>query len=107
LVARLLALSKATGQTFDLVLTRFALERLLYRLSKSQYAYPRAKLHSSVADRVDRRGLNERRLSAINATSTGCPASAAPVSPVGYPVESDVPITYHNMITSREIPSIM
>lgn len=36
--ARLLALSKATGQTFDLVLTRFALERLLYRLSKSQYA---------------------------------------------------------------------
>jgi predicted nucleotidyltransferase component of viral defense system len=36
--ARLLALSKTTGQTFDLVLTRFALERLLYRLSKSQYA---------------------------------------------------------------------
>jgi predicted nucleotidyltransferase component of viral defense system len=36
--ARLLALSKATSQTFDLVLTRFALERLLYRLSKSQYA---------------------------------------------------------------------
>jgi len=36
--ARLLALSKATGQTFDLVLTRFALERLLYRLSKSRYA---------------------------------------------------------------------
>lgn len=36
--ARLLALSKATGQTFDLVLTRFALERLLYRLSQSQHA---------------------------------------------------------------------
>jgi predicted nucleotidyltransferase component of viral defense system len=36
--ARLLALSKTTGQTFDLVLTRFALERLLYRLSKSRYA---------------------------------------------------------------------
>lgn len=36
--ARLLALSKATSQTFDLLLTRFALERLLYRLSKSRYA---------------------------------------------------------------------
>lgn len=36
--ARLLELSKATGQTFELILTRFALERLLYRLSKSQYA---------------------------------------------------------------------
>jgi len=36
--ARLLALSKAKGQTFDLILTRFALERLLYRLSKSQFA---------------------------------------------------------------------
>lgn len=35
--ARLLTLSKATGQTFDLVLTRFALERLLYRLSRSQH----------------------------------------------------------------------
>lgn len=31
--ARLLNLSKTSGQTFDLVLTRFALERLLYRLS--------------------------------------------------------------------------
>jgi hypothetical protein len=36
--ARLLAMSKATGQTFDLVLTRFALERLLYRLSNSRHA---------------------------------------------------------------------
>lgn len=36
--ARLLSLSKVTGQTFDLVLTRFALERLLYRVSKSRYA---------------------------------------------------------------------
>src|SRR3546814_11957026 len=36
--ARLLRLSKATGQTFDLVLTRFALERLLYRLSNSKHA---------------------------------------------------------------------
>src|SRR3546814_14840733 len=36
--ARLLSLSKATGQTFDLVLTRFALERLLYRLSNSKHA---------------------------------------------------------------------
>jgi len=36
--ARLLNLSKANGQTFDLVLTRFALERLLYRLSQSPHA---------------------------------------------------------------------
>lgn len=36
--ARLLKLSKANGQSFDLVLTRFALERLLYRLSQSPYA---------------------------------------------------------------------
>lgn len=36
--ARLFTLSKATGQTFNLVLTRFALERLLYRLSVSPYA---------------------------------------------------------------------
>jgi predicted nucleotidyltransferase component of viral defense system len=36
--ARLLKLSKASGQSFDLVLTRFALERLLYRLSHSPHA---------------------------------------------------------------------
>lgn len=36
--ARLLNLSKANGQSFDLVLTRFALERLLFRLSQSRYA---------------------------------------------------------------------
>nr|WP_018289600.1 nucleotidyl transferase AbiEii/AbiGii toxin family protein [Verrucomicrobium sp. 3C] len=36
--ARLLNLSKANGQSFDLVLTRFALERLLFRLSRSVYA---------------------------------------------------------------------
>jgi len=32
---RLLTLAQANGQTFDLVLIRFALERLLYRLSQS------------------------------------------------------------------------
>lgn len=36
--ARLLNLSKANGQSFDLVLTRFALERLLFRLSQTHYA---------------------------------------------------------------------
>lgn len=36
--AQLLKLSKANGQSFDLVLTRFALERLLFRLSQSPYA---------------------------------------------------------------------
>lgn len=36
--ARLLNLSKASGQSFDLVLTRFALERLLFRLSQSRHA---------------------------------------------------------------------
>ena len=36
--ARLLQLAKASGQTFDLVLTRFALERLLFRLSESPHA---------------------------------------------------------------------
>ncbi len=36
--ARLLQLAKARGQSFDLVLTRFALERLLFRLSQSPYA---------------------------------------------------------------------
>jgi len=36
--ARLLKLSKANGQGFDLVLTRFGLERLLYRLSQSPHA---------------------------------------------------------------------
>ena len=35
---RLLQLAKASGQTFDLVLTRFALERLLFRLSESPHA---------------------------------------------------------------------
>ena len=33
--ARLLSFSKEHGQTFDLVLTRYAIERLLYRLSQS------------------------------------------------------------------------
>ncbi len=36
--ARLLKLSKENGQSFDLVLTRFALERLLFRLSQSPHA---------------------------------------------------------------------
>lgn len=36
--ARLLKLSKENGQGFDLVLTRFALERLLFRLSQSPHA---------------------------------------------------------------------
>jgi len=36
--ARLPQLSKASGQSFDLVLTRFALERLLFRLSQSPHA---------------------------------------------------------------------
>ena len=36
--ARLLQVSKTSGQTFDLVLTRFALERLLFRLSQSPHA---------------------------------------------------------------------
>ncbi|MEM7529988.1 MAG: nucleotidyl transferase AbiEii/AbiGii toxin family protein [Pseudomonadota bacterium] len=36
--ARLLNLSKVNMQSFDLVLTRFALERLLYRLSQSDHA---------------------------------------------------------------------
>ncbi len=36
--ARLLKLSKSNGQSFDLVLTRFALERLLFRLSRSPHA---------------------------------------------------------------------
>ena len=35
--ARLLALSREKGQAFDLLLTRYALERLLYRLSVSTY----------------------------------------------------------------------
>ena len=36
--AHLLKLSKEQGQSFDLVLTRFALERLLFRLSQSRFA---------------------------------------------------------------------
>lgn len=36
--ARLQNLSRAMGQSFDLILTRYALERLLYRLSTSAYA---------------------------------------------------------------------
>lgn len=36
--AKLLQLSKTNGQSFDLVLTRFALERFLFRLSKSRHA---------------------------------------------------------------------
>jgi predicted nucleotidyltransferase component of viral defense system len=36
--ARLLAISKAKDQTFDLVLNRYAVERLLYRLSISEHA---------------------------------------------------------------------
>lgn len=35
--ARLLTLSKSSGQPFDLLLTRFVLERLLYRLSRSSH----------------------------------------------------------------------
>ncbi len=36
--ARLLRISKEKGQNFELVLTRYAIERLLYRLAQSQYA---------------------------------------------------------------------
>jgi len=41
--ARLLQLGKASGQSFDLVLTRFALERLLFRQSRSPHADRSAK----------------------------------------------------------------
>jgi hypothetical protein len=34
---RLLNISNSTGEDFGLVLTRYALERLLYRLSQSKY----------------------------------------------------------------------
>ena len=36
--ARLLQLSRRSGQSFDLILTRFALERLLFRLGQSDHA---------------------------------------------------------------------
>ncbi len=36
--ARLLSVSQANGQAFDLVLVRFAMERLLYRISQSAHA---------------------------------------------------------------------
>ena len=36
--ARLLAISKSNRQVFDLVLNRYAVERLLYRLSVSAHA---------------------------------------------------------------------
>lgn len=36
--ARLLQLAKASGRSFELVLIRFALERLLFRLSRSRHA---------------------------------------------------------------------
>ena len=36
--ARLLQIAQEKGQTFDLVLTRYAIERLLYRLSESPHA---------------------------------------------------------------------
>ena len=36
--ARLLHFAKTSGQSFDLVLTRFALERLLFRLGESPHA---------------------------------------------------------------------
>lgn len=36
--ARLLQVAKAGGRSFDLVLTRFALERLLFRLCQSRHA---------------------------------------------------------------------
>ena len=35
--ARLLAIAHKSGQQFDLLLTRYAIERLLYRLSVSAY----------------------------------------------------------------------
>src|SRR5579872_6646081 len=35
---RLLALARRTGQPFDVLLTRFVHERLLYRLSRSSHA---------------------------------------------------------------------
>jgi hypothetical protein len=36
--AKLLTLAKARGQSFELVLPRFALERLLYRIGRSRHA---------------------------------------------------------------------
>jgi len=35
--ARLLTMARERGQTFDLLLTRYALERLLYRISQTRY----------------------------------------------------------------------
>ncbi len=49
--ARLLQLAKASGQSFDLILTRFALERLLFRLSQSRHA-GRFVLNNSYCSRL-------------------------------------------------------
>ena len=37
--ARLLSIARQREQTFDLVLTRYAIERLLYRLAQSPHAH--------------------------------------------------------------------
>lgn len=39
--ARLMNVAKLNNEAFDLVLVRFAIERLLYRLSQSNYRFSR------------------------------------------------------------------
>lgn len=48
--ARLLDIAKAQGVDFNQVLVRFALERILFRLSQSGHADQQAKLEGYLAD---------------------------------------------------------
>ena len=57
--ARLLRVSKEKGQNFDLVLTHYAIERLLYRLAQSRHA-DRFVLKGAIMNDLRARELQQR-----------------------------------------------
>ena len=75
--ARLLNIAKATGVDFNQVLVRFALERLLYRLSRSAHADRFVLKCNSTTVQWSHDFVNGRQTSAnTSAPSFGTPPSA-------------------------------
>ena len=73
---RLLAKAKAGGQDFNLVLTRYALERLLYRLGASRYVerFLKQELYAS----LEVEGIRSLPATATSARPGGAGSSPRP-----------------------------
>jgi predicted nucleotidyltransferase component of viral defense system len=82
--ARLQNISRKTGQSFELILTRYALERLLYRLSTSAFSDRFVLKGAMVSNSIRTRYVSTRSGRSSSTADCGCARlrrSVVPVSP--------------------------